>query len=140
MGDRIICLTYQSVLSRDVFAMTTSRRIHSTSCAYQSGKVSLSPTVTRMPYGSTELSRSCAKSRVLVSLRRVACDQFPNSGMKARMRTGDATAQLRFVGRFSVCLPSFTACVPIIAAIDSQTNTRPNAAQTLQAEKLQRKK
>ena len=39
------------------------RRMPSTSCAYQSGKVSLSPTVTSMPYGSTELSRSRAKSR-----------------------------------------------------------------------------
>ena len=55
-------------------------------------------------------------------------------------RTGEASAQLRRVGRFSDCLPSFTTCVPTIAAIDSQTKIRPNAAHTLQAEKLQRKK
>ena len=35
--------------SKDVFATTTSRRTPSTSCAYQSGKVSLSPTVTSTP-------------------------------------------------------------------------------------------
>src|SRR5687768_11071915 len=136
----MICLTYQSVLSSEVFAITTSRRMPSTSCAYQSGNVSLSPTVTRMPYGSTELSRSCAKSRVLVSPRRDDALQLPKSGMKARARTGDAMAQLRRVGRLSVCLPSFTDCVPTMAAIDSQTKTRPNAAHTLHDEKLQSKK
>ena len=56
------CRTYQSVLSSDVQSTRTSLRTPSTSCAYQSGKVSLSPAVMSMPYGSTELSRSCANA------------------------------------------------------------------------------
>ena len=41
----------------------TSRRIPSTSCRYQSGKVSLSPFVNSTPYGSTLISRLWAQSR-----------------------------------------------------------------------------
>src|SRR5688572_32819944 len=111
----MICLTYQSVFSSEVLAITTSRRMPSTSCAYQSGNVSLSPTVTRMPYGSTELSMSCAKSRVVVSPRRDADPQFPMSGMKARSSTGEAIAQLLRVGRVSVCFPTLTTCEPTMA-------------------------
>ena len=63
---------YQSVLSSEVQSTSTSFRIPSTSCAYQSGKVSLSPAVTSTPYGSTESSMSCAKSRVSVWCAREA--------------------------------------------------------------------
>ena len=45
---------YQSVPSREVFTTRTSVRQPSISCAYQSGKVSLSPWVTSMPFGPTE--------------------------------------------------------------------------------------
>jgi len=81
---------YQSVLSSDVLATTTSLRMPSTSCAYHSGKVSLSPTVTSTPYGSTELSRSRAKSIVSVWPARDAVDQLVKSGIKATARTGAA--------------------------------------------------
>jgi hypothetical protein len=64
--------TNQSVPRYDVTATITSCRIPSTSCAYQSGKVSLSPFVIRMAYGSTELRMSYAHSRVNVSPARDA--------------------------------------------------------------------
>ena len=75
---------YQSVFISEVFATMTSLRIPSTSCAYQSGNVSLSPTVTSMPYGSTESSISFAKSRVSVCCAREAACQFAKSGTNAR--------------------------------------------------------
>jgi hypothetical protein len=68
------------VLSSDVTATVTSGRTPSTPAAYQSGNVSLSPSVTSTPYGSMELRRSCAHSRVAVSFARDASRQLPNSG------------------------------------------------------------
>jgi hypothetical protein len=49
-------------------------------------------------YGSTLLSRSCAKSRVVVSPRRDAYCQFANSGMNAIASTGEASSHPRRVG------------------------------------------
>src|SRR4051812_27358334 len=112
----------------------------STSCAYQSGKVSLSPTVISTPYGSTELRRSAAKSRVSVCPLRGADDQFVNNGISASARIGDVKRHPRWVGITTSCLPSFMRTVPKNDASDSQMNTRPSAAQTPHAEKLQRKK
>src|SRR6188768_1957968 len=94
-GRRMSWRRYQSVLSSDVFATITSLRMPSTSCAYHNGNVSLSPTVTRMPYGSTLLSRSRAKSVVSVWLAREACCQLPNNGTKAMASSGDARRKLR---------------------------------------------
>src|SRR6185312_11225718 len=106
------CLTYQSVLSSDVLATITSLRMPSTSCAYQSGKVSLSPTVTRMPYGSTLLSRSCAKSRVSVCPARDAAVQFATNGTNATRSNGDTPSHPLRVGSVSYALPSFTPSLP----------------------------
>src|SRR5262245_19780989 len=131
---------YQSVLRSDVFATMTSRRIPSTSCAYQRGKVSLSPTVTSTPYGSTELSRSAAKSAVSRCPAREAQCQFAKSGTTAMSNTGDVVRQAFVVGTDSTSRPSFTVSVPTRDATDSQTYISPSAAQTPQAEKLQRKK
>src|SRR5678816_4797423 len=94
----MIWRVYQSVLSSDVLATTTSRRTPSTSCAYQSGKVSLSPTVTSTPYGSTELRRSAATSRVAWCLPRDATDQLLINGTAASNNVGDAESQLRIAG------------------------------------------
>src|SRR5215212_7690760 len=88
MGRRISWRVYQSVFKSDVFATTTSLRIPSTSWAYQSGNVSLSPTVTSTPYGSTEFRRSCAKSAVSVWPARDAVLQLVKSGMSAMARSG----------------------------------------------------
>src|SRR5215468_6506108 len=107
----MICLTYQSVLSSDVFATITSRLMPSTSCAYQSGNVSLSPTVTSTPYGSTELSKSAAKSAVSRWPARDANFQFANSGMSATASTGDASAHDRCVGTVTDSRPTFTVSV-----------------------------
>src|SRR3954463_10790554 len=63
-GRRSIWRGYQSVLGNDRQATITSFLIPWTSWAYHSGKVSLSPAVTRIPYGSTEFRRSTAKSAV----------------------------------------------------------------------------
>src|SRR3954468_11553514 len=134
----MICRTYQSVLRSDVFATTTSLRMPSTSCAYQSGNVSLSPTVTSTPYGPTELSRSAAKSRVSVWPLRGALDQLVKSGTSASASSGDATFQPRAVGMTTSVLPTRSFTVPTIAAIDSHTNESPSAAHTPHAEKLQR--
>src|SRR3954462_8783116 len=101
MGRRMIWRAYHSVLSSDVFATTTSRRMPSTSCAYQSGKVSLSPTVTSTPYGSTELSMSAATSRVAWCWLRDATDQLLTNGTAASSSVGDAESQLRIVGPLS---------------------------------------
>jgi hypothetical protein len=131
---------YQSVFSSEVFATTTSRRTPSTSCAYQSGKVSLSPTVISTPYGSTELSRSRAKSAVSVWPAREAFDQFVNSGMSASASTGAAMTSERRAGRSITSRPTVIRSSPISAASESQMATRPSDAQTPQAEKLQRKK
>src|ERR1044071_6928279 len=91
----MICRPYQSVFSSDVFAITTSRRMPSTSCAYHSGKVSLSPTVTNTPYGSTELRRSAAPLGVVVCPLRGADERLPMRGTTASNATGDAISQLR---------------------------------------------
>src|SRR5215831_6296751 len=136
----MICRTYQSVLSSDVLATITSRRTPSTSCAYQSGKVSLSPTVTSTPYGSTELSMSAAKSRVSRCPARDAQCQFPNSGISASASTGELSCQLFCVGITMASRPTLTVSVPSSEAIDSQTYNKPSAAHTPHAEKLQRKK
>src|SRR5215470_12179467 len=136
----MICRTYQSVLSSDVLATITSRRIPSTSCAYQSGKVSLSPTVTSTPYGSTELSRSAAKSRVSRCPARDAQCQLPNRGMSASASTGELRRQLFCDGMTIASRPTLTVSVPNSDATDSQTYSKPSAAQTPHAEKLQRKK
>src|SRR5690242_15431867 len=107
---------YQSVFNSDVFATTTSRRMPSTSCAYHNGKVSLSPTVTSTPYGSTELRRSTATSRVDLCVERGAVDQLPTSGTKASNTSGDATSQLRISLRRSAGRAEAAS-----SAIDSQT-------------------
>src|SRR5258705_7941639 len=99
--------TYQSVLSSDVFATTTSRRTPSTSCAYQRGNVSLPPTVTSTPYGSTEFNRSAATLRVDVCLARDAEEKFPNSGTNASSATGDDMSQLRYDSVAARETPSF---------------------------------
>src|SRR6478609_5476744 len=119
------CRVYQSVFSSEVFATTTSRRTPSTSCAYQSGKVSLSPTVTSTPYGSTELSMSAATSRVAWCWLRDATDQLLTNGTAARSSVGDAASQLRIVGSVTAVRVSRD---PISEAIDSQMYTRPSAA------------
>ena len=49
---------YQSVLASAMQTTVTSRRMPATSWPHQSGNVSLSPTVNRIPYGGTLLSRS----------------------------------------------------------------------------------
>src|SRR6185437_13036897 len=136
----MIWRTYQSVLRSDVLATTTSLRMPSTSCAYQRGKVSLSPTVTSTPYGSTELSRSAAKSRVSRCPARDAQCQFPNNGTIASASTGDPKSQLRWLGCVTDSRATLTVSVPNSVATDSQTNSKPSAAQTPQAEKLQMKK
>src|SRR4029077_9470521 len=136
----MICRPYQSVLSNDVFAMTTSRRMPSTSCAYQSGNVSLSPTVTSTPYGSTGLSRSAASARVSVWRGRDAQCQFANSGTTASSNTGELKRQLSAFGIVTVSRPTLVVSEPNSDAIDSHTKSRPNAAHTPQAEKLHKKK
>src|SRR4051812_7753621 len=109
---------YQSVLSNDVFAITTSRRIPSTSCAYQSGNVSLSPTVTSTPYGSTEFRRSAATFRVVICPARGADEKLPTNGTAASSATGEAISQLRvaatgvlpFSAGFAEATSSATTC------------------------------
>src|SRR5215472_17604076 len=110
----------------------------STSCAYQRGKVSLSPTVTNTPYGSTESRRSLAKSRVSVWPAREAACQLTNRGMKASARTGDENSQAFLVGRSAVSRAEAGFSVPIAAEKVSHRNTNPSPTQTLHAEKLQR--
>src|SRR6476620_10977822 len=129
---------YQSVLRSDVLATTTSRRTPSTSCAYHSGNVSLSPTVTSTPYGSTELSRSRAKSAVSVWPARDAVDQLVKSGINARARIGDAIAMERCVGRSVVSRPTAMRSLQVSEATESHAATSPSAAHTPHAEKLQR--
>ena len=124
MGRRTSPRGYQSVFSSDVTATVTSRRTPSTSCAYHSGKVSLSPSVMRMPYGSTELSRSCAHSRVAVSPARDACRQLPTSGSTPSSNTGALVTHRR-------ASPTGTR-----SAMARQRPAIPSAAQTLHAEKL----
>ncbi len=122
---------YQSVPSSEVTITVTSGRMRSTSCAYQSGYVSLSPKVIRMPYGSTELRTSCAQSRVNVSPARDASRQLATSGMSATASTGAATAHARTGDRSRPASCS-----------DSHAHApaRPTATHTDQAEKLQMKK
>src|SRR5207237_10774509 len=102
MGRRMSCRVYQSVFNSDVFATTTSLRTPSTSCAYQSGKVSLSPTTTSTPYGSTEFSRSCAKSAASVNPRLGAELQLVKRGTNASARTHDPLIQELCVGSCTV--------------------------------------
>src|SRR5437879_861392 len=136
----MICRTYQSVLSSDVFATITSRRMPSTSCAYQSGNVSLSPTVTSTPYGSTELSMSAAKSRVSRCPARDAQCQLAKTGTIASRSTGELSFHDSFLGSVIVSRATFTVSVPNSDATDSHTNSRPSAAHTPHAEKLHKKK
>src|SRR6185437_10566529 len=105
-------------------------------CAYQSGKVSLSPTVTSTPYGSTESSRSAAMSRVARCLARDADVQLQKSGTSAIASTGDARFQPRRDGARS------RRASPDVAdsATSSHRCSNPTAAHTPQAEKLQMKK
>ena len=98
----------------------------------------MSPTVIRTPYGSTELSRSLAKSAVSVWPAREAVVQLVNSGMTASASTGAASPNARFVGRSTVVRPTVTCSRPISSASDSHAATRPSAAHTPHAEKLQR--
>ena len=67
----------------------------STSCAYHRGKVSLSPAVTRMPYGSADWRISDAKSRASVSPARDAVSRLPASGISASNSRGVAKRQRR---------------------------------------------
>src|SRR5512147_2120862 len=85
---------YQSVLSNDVTATVTSGRTPSTSWAYHNGKVSLSPPVIRMPYGSTELRTSRAHSRVAHSPARDAARKLPTSGSAPSRSTGAVVLHL----------------------------------------------
>src|SRR5215212_6306571 len=117
----MIWRVYQSVLSSDVFATTTSRRMPSTSWAYQSGKVSLSPTVTSTPYGSTEFSKSAATSRVAWWLPRDATVQLPMSGTATTNSIGEADNQLRRVGSTAAVRPVRTSREPNNPASDSHT-------------------
>ena len=121
---------YQSVPRYGTTATVTSRRMPSTACAYQSGKESLSPLVIRMPYGSTELSRSRAHSRVNVWLLRGASMELVTSGMSASASTGAASRRPR----------SVTVPVPpqLAAASHVQTPVRPRPAQSPHSEKLHR--
>src|ERR1051325_2725486 len=114
----MIWRTYQSVLRSDVLATTTSRRTPSTSCAYHSGKVSLSPTVTSTPYGSTEFKRSAAKSAVSRWPARAADPQLANNGTIASASTGELIFHALFDGSVIVSRPSLTVSVPISAATD----------------------
>src|SRR5687767_13670582 len=84
------CFVYQVVFRYDVTITVTSRRTPSTSCAYQSGKVSLSPFVKSTPYGSTLMSRLYAQSRADQSSSRLAQLQLSASGTIASASTGDA--------------------------------------------------
>src|SRR3982751_821363 len=111
---------YQSVLSSDVTATVTSGRTPSTSCAYHSGNVSLSPPVIRMPYGSTELRTSRAHSRVAHSPAREAARKLPTSGSAPSISTGAVVRHLN-VG-------------PARSARKRHKPTRPSAAHTLHAE------
>src|SRR5215475_1896252 len=124
----MIWRAYQSVPSSDVTATTTSRRTPSTSCAYHSGNVSLSPAVISTPYGSTELSRSTAMLRVDLCPDRDAADQLVKSGTIASSATGDVSCHER-----AVLSPEPRACATPLASV-SQTDTRPSAAQTPHAE------
>src|SRR6478752_1659895 len=126
MGRRMSWRVYQSVLSSDVLATTTSLRIPSTSCAYQSGKVSLSPTVTSTPYGSTELSRSAAKSAVSRCPARDADFQFVNNGISASASTGDDSLHPFCEGSVTTSRPILRVSVPNNDAIDSHTNNMPS--------------
>src|ERR1700721_408078 len=91
--------TFQSVSSRHEQATTTSFRIPSTSCGYQSGNVALLSSVIRIPYGSTELSLSAAQSRVNVWLAREAARWFAKKGTSASSRVGGLGIQPRLEGR-----------------------------------------
>src|SRR2546422_7286857 len=80
-GRRSSCRRYQSVLASDRFTTVTSWRMCSTSCAYHSGKVSLSPAVTR-DRKSTRLNSShgyisyavfCLKKKKKKTTRQLAC-------------------------------------------------------------------
>src|SRR5689334_11876339 len=112
----------------------------STSCAYHSGNVSLSPTVTSTPYGSTEFNKSAAKSAVSRCPARDADFQFVNSGTSASASTGDAIRHPLSDGSVSVSRPTLRVSVPNNDATDSHTNNSPSDAHTPHAEKLQRKK
>jgi hypothetical protein len=70
--------------------------------------------------------------------RRDAVDQLVKSGMIASASTGEAMASARRVGRSTGSRAIVTGSFAMSIAIDSQTATRPSAAQTPQDEKLQR--
>ena len=93
----------------------------STSCAYHSGKVSLSPAVTRMPYGSTDCSRSNAKSRARVSPLREAVRWFPQSGMSASSSTGVASSQRRPASGTRSAIPSLAHSMRVASPMPTQT-------------------
>ena len=68
----------------------TSRRIPSTSCRYQSGKVSLSPFVNSTAYGSTDCRMLYAQSRAALSSVRSARAKLKRKGTSATARIGAA--------------------------------------------------
>jgi hypothetical protein len=95
--------------------------------------------VIRIPYGSTELSRSIAQSRVNVSPAREAHRAFVASGMKAIASTGAAYRSDRdpaIVGT----PPRMRERIPPSRRPASvrHTVTKPKEAHTPHAEKLQR--
>src|SRR5256885_14148556 len=128
------CRTYQSVLSNDVQSTSTSLRTPSTSCAYQSGRVSLSPAVMRMPYGSTESRRSWANANVSVCPARDAAFQFMNNGTNANASIHELASHDVLRGISTTSRPTFTSSLPNIDATPSQMYTRPRAAHTPHAE------
>src|ERR1700682_2279087 len=119
MGRRNNWRVYQSVLSNERQGIIPALQRPCTSWAYQSGKVSLSPEVIRIPYGSTELRRSAAKSAVSVCPAREADCQLAKRGTKAAARTGVASSQLLRRGRSRVSFPTRAFSDPIRAAIVS---------------------
>src|SRR5258708_37116489 len=108
----MICGGYQSVFGGEVLTRRTSCRMCSAACAYQRGKVSLSPTVISTPYGSTESRRSAAKSRVSVCPLRGADVQLAERGMSASARIGEVNRHPFFVGTTTLSWPGLLRSVP----------------------------
>src|SRR6185312_15025034 len=131
-GRRIIWRTNQSVSRYVVTATVTSWRTPSTSCAYHRGKVSLSPLVTMIAYGSTELSMSTAKSRVNICPERGASRRLPKNGMHAMASTGHVASHARLGN-----IDAVAALAPATSvASDSHRYVSPIPTQTLYEEKL----
>src|SRR6185503_18285141 len=86
---RLSCRAYHSMPRYGVSVTVTSRRMPSTSCAYHSGKLSLSPFVMSTAFGSTELRTSAANLLVKDCPRRDAALQLAASGSNASPRNAD---------------------------------------------------